>query len=71
MASVAAIGERALVAGFALAGALAREAETADEVRAAWNALPEDVAVVLLTPAAAAVLAAERAAGWPMTAVMP
>jgi vacuolar-type H+-ATPase subunit F/Vma7 len=68
---VAALGERARVVGFGLAGALVRVAESPDAVRAAWSALPGDVAVVVLTPAAAEALGAERARGWPVTVVMP
>ena len=71
MATVAAIGERARVDGFALVGALVRAADTPAEVRAAWRALPSDVAVVLLTSSAAAALEAELAMNWPMTVVLP
>ena len=42
--------------GYALAGALVAGRRDADAVRAAWAALPADVAVVMLTPAAAAAL---------------
>ena len=48
---VAVLGERILAEGWALAGARVLAAETPTEVRAAWAALPTDVAVVLLTPA--------------------
>ena len=41
-------------AGFALCGAVVMTAETAQEARAAWHALPADVAVLVLTPRAAA-----------------
>jgi hypothetical protein len=41
-------------AGFALCGAVVMTAETAQEARAAWHALPADVAVLVLTPSAAA-----------------
>jgi len=68
---VAALGEGTRVAGFGLAGALIRVAENPDEVRDAWRALPGDVAVVVLTPAAAEALGAERERGWPLTVVMP
>ncbi|HEY3259735.1 MAG TPA: V-type ATP synthase subunit F [Pseudonocardiaceae bacterium] len=71
MTTVAAIGERTRVDGFALAGVLVQVADAAAEVRTAWQALPSDVAVVLLTPSAAAVLDAECAATWPMTVVLP
>ncbi|MDO8106971.1 hypothetical protein Q6348_07140 [Isoptericola sp. b441] len=66
---VVALGERDLVAPYALAGARVWAADTPQQVRAAWQELTDDVLVVLLTPAAAAVLAA--AAGGPMTAVLP
>lgn len=71
VATVAAIGEGARVDGFALAGVLVQVAGSPAEVRAAWLALPSDVALVLLTPPAAGALAAERAASWPMTVVLP
>jgi vacuolar-type H+-ATPase subunit F/Vma7 len=68
---VAAIGERVRVAGFGLAGVLVQEAENPSAVWDAWRALPEDVAVVVLTPAAAEALGQERAQEWPLTVVMP
>jgi vacuolar-type H+-ATPase subunit F/Vma7 len=55
MARAAAIGEAVRTAGFALAGAVVTTAETAEETRAAWRALPGDIAVLIRTP---------RAAGW-------
>lgn len=54
MSLAAVIGESARTAGFALAGALVLAAENAGEARAAWAGLPPDVAVVVLTPRAAA-----------------
>jgi vacuolar-type H+-ATPase subunit F/Vma7 len=72
MSSVAAIGAQPDVAGFALAGARVYFAENADEIQAAWVALPNAVTVVILTQAAASVLRAERAASSaPLTVVMP
>lgn len=56
MGRVVAIGERVRVEGFALAGVLAFPAEEPTAVRAAWQALPADTAVVVLTPAAAATI---------------
>jgi vacuolar-type H+-ATPase subunit F/Vma7 len=56
---LAAIGERALVQGYGLAGATVAIAEDAVEVRQAWHALPPDVAVVVLTAAAAGALGAD------------
>ena len=68
---VTAVGEAALIDGFALAGVRTCPAETADEVRRCWSAA-EDAAVVILTPAAADALGAlrfvERA---PLTVVLP
>jgi vacuolar-type H+-ATPase subunit F/Vma7 len=54
---VAVIGERHRVQGFALAGALVSIAEDEDAARSAWHGLTGDVAVVVLTPKAAAALA--------------
>ena len=72
MSSVAAIGERERVQGFGLAGALTREAATPAEVRRAWSELPDDVAVVVLTPAAAQALATGQRRGTvPLTVVLP
>lgn len=51
---VVAVGERVRIEGFALAGVLTFTAEEPAGVAAAWQALPDDVAVVVLTPAAAA-----------------
>jgi vacuolar-type H+-ATPase subunit F/Vma7 len=55
MARAAVIGEAVRTAGFALAGALVLPAESMTEARAAWDALPADIAVLVLTP---------RATGW-------
>lgn len=55
MARAAVIGEAVRTEGFALAGALVLPAENLTEARAAWDALPADIAVLVLTP---------RAAGW-------
>lgn len=74
MGAVAAIGERARVAGLALAGALVLEADGTEAVRRAWRSLPGDVGLVILTPAAAEALEPGRTApgsGGPLTAVMP
>jgi vacuolar-type H+-ATPase subunit F/Vma7 len=56
---LAAIGERAFVEGYGLAGATVAVADDAAEVRRAWHALPPDVAVVVLTAASAGALGAE------------
>ena len=70
--TVAALGEAALVRGFALAGVRVVGAEDADAARSAWRALPPDVAVVILTPAAARALEPDVAcARFPLTVVMP
>ncbi|WP_210718463.1 V-type ATP synthase subunit F [Amycolatopsis acididurans] len=71
MAGVAVIGERAQVSGWALAGAVVHAGEDAAQVREAWHALGDDVAVVVLTPAASAHLAGETARGGPLTVVLP
>ncbi len=55
MARAAVIGEAVRTEGFALAGAFVLPAENPAEARAAWDALPADIAVLVLTP---------RAAGW-------
>jgi vacuolar-type H+-ATPase subunit F/Vma7 len=72
MSQAAVIGESARTAGFALAGALVFPAENADEACAAWSSLPAGVAVVVLTPRAAAWLdTAPRARRDVLLAVMP
>ena len=62
MSEVAAIGEPFRVGGFALAGVHVYPAESPDQARAAWHALPAGVDVVILTPAAAGALGGERTA---------
>jgi vacuolar-type H+-ATPase subunit F/Vma7 len=59
MSGVAAIGERERVRGFAFAGVHVSTAEDPQAVREAWQALPADVAVLILTPAAHAALEVE------------
>lgn len=77
MGRIVAIGERARVEGFALAGVEVLVADDPGAVLAAWAALPDDVAVAVLTPAAQAALAAldgsrrEVAPGHPLPVVMP
>ena len=66
--TVAVIGEEAVVRGFGLAGALVLPAADPAAARAAWSALPADVDVVILTPAAAAAL--DPDVEWPLVAVM-
>jgi len=84
MPRVVAVGELVRVAGFALAGADVVAAEDGEGVRSALAAVEADpdVAVVLLTPAAAAALAPAEAEpgadtasdvvpGRPLRVVMP
>jgi hypothetical protein len=56
VSSAAAIGEHVRVAGYALAGARVHAAEDPTAVCSAWERLPDEVACVILTPAARAVL---------------
>jgi vacuolar-type H+-ATPase subunit F/Vma7 len=66
------LGEAARVTNFGLGGAVTLVAEDDDAVRAMWAALPNESAVVILTPRAAAALAdAVGAVGGPLVAVMP
>jgi vacuolar-type H+-ATPase subunit F/Vma7 len=55
MGQVVVLGEPARVMGYALAGALAIEAE-GEEVARVWASLPPDTSLVVLTPAAARAL---------------
>jgi len=57
MTRVAAIGEHERVCGFALAGVHVEAIEQSEAALAAWRALPADVGLVILTPAAHRVLA--------------
>jgi len=59
MSRAAVIGEALRVQGYAMAGAAVYPAEDRDEARAAWEALPADTAVVVLTARAAAGLSEE------------
>jgi vacuolar-type H+-ATPase subunit F/Vma7 len=72
MGTVAAIGARHRVAGFALAGVAVHPAATPAEVVRAWRDLPGDVELVIVTEAAAAAIAAEGAGlAGRLTAVLP
>jgi vacuolar-type H+-ATPase subunit F/Vma7 len=72
VAGIAVIGAGTLVAGYGLVGAVVLAAEDDDAVRAAWDRLPEDVAVVVLTAAAARALGAMPATtGTPLAVVTP
>jgi len=62
MSRAVVIGEAVRTVGFALAGAVVATAETPEQTRAAWRALPADVAVLVLTPRAAAWLGDELTA---------
>ena len=59
MGTFAVIGETARVSPFALAGATVIAALSPDAVRRAWTELPNDAAVVVLTPEAAEALGDE------------
>ena len=63
MSGIAAIGESDRVRGFSFAGLSVAAADEPDAARAAWRALPADVALVILTPAAHAAIAGELADG--------
>ncbi|GAA2006660.1 V-type ATP synthase subunit F [Catenulispora subtropica] len=67
---VAALGEWALIRGFALAGVRTVTAADPEAVRAAWASLDRDVAVVILTPSAAGALG-EAVRRGPLTVVLP
>jgi hypothetical protein len=67
----AGVGARLWVLGFARAGAVVLPAEDAPGTRAAWRGLSADVAVVVLTPAAAAALADVLPDRRRLTVVMP
>jgi vacuolar-type H+-ATPase subunit F/Vma7 len=69
--AVAVIGEEALIRAYAMVGAEVIAAESPPDVRDAWRALHPDVAVVVLTSAAAAALVEHQpAGGWPLVVVM-
>ncbi|HSO63490.1 MAG TPA: hypothetical protein VLQ78_00190 [Ornithinibacter sp.] len=69
---VVAIGDPALIAGFALAGVRMCPAADAAGVRAVWGATSVRAAVVILTADAADALGAARTApSAPLTVVMP
>ncbi len=71
MGPIVVIGEPALVAGYAMAGANAMPAHDPDEVRRAWDALPSGTTLVILTVAAADALGGRLTEAGPLTAVMP
>lgn len=56
MSDIVALGERRRIDGFAVAGVRLVAAEDAAAAQHAWLGLEEDVAVLILTPAASAAL---------------
>lgn len=70
MGTVAVIGEEVRVRGFGLAGAQVLPAEAPEQVRAAWQELPDCVSLVILTDTAAAALG-DLDPGARLVAVMP
>lgn len=56
MSAIAAIGEPALVSGFAFAGVEVVAVQHPDEVVTAWRALSQDVGVVILSQMAVSAL---------------
>lgn len=72
MFRVAAIGAEAEVRGFGLAGVLVLPTDDDESARAAWRALPGDVALVILGPGAAAAVDPPLGTGTaPIVAVLP
>jgi len=69
--AVVVIGEPERVRGYSLAGAVVHECADAGTARAAWAAIGDDVAVVLLTRAAAAAIERPSAGSRPLTVVLP
>ena len=53
MATAAVIGDELTVEGYALAGAIVHAADSHAEATAAWDALPPDTALVIMTARAA------------------
>ena len=72
MARAAVIGESSRVQGYALAGAVVYPAEDETAVRMAWQSLPADIEVVIVTARAAAWLGGDLTARpVPLPVVMP
>ncbi len=59
MSRVAVIGEPLRICGYGLAGAVLCPASDQAEAVAAWRALPDDIAVAVLTPSVERWLASE------------
>jgi vacuolar-type H+-ATPase subunit F/Vma7 len=57
MGRIGVLGDRHRIQGFAMAGVEAFAADTDDDLSAAWQSLPSDLAVLILTPQAATALA--------------
>jgi vacuolar-type H+-ATPase subunit F/Vma7 len=53
---IAALGEGVEVDGLRLAGALVLAVDRSEDVEAEWDALPDDVAVLIVTPRVARLL---------------
>lgn len=72
MARIAVLGEGIDAEAYALAGAVVLAADDPTAVRAAWSNLAPDVAIVILTKAAAeAIDGIPAGAGGVLTVVMP
>jgi vacuolar-type H+-ATPase subunit F/Vma7 len=71
MGTVAVLGEPALTRGYVIAGCHVLTADDAPAARRAFDSLPEDTSLVILTPAAAAALSGHRRVSSILTAVMP
>jgi vacuolar-type H+-ATPase subunit F/Vma7 len=56
MSRLAVLGEELHIRGFGLAGAELLPAERPEDARRAWDDLPDDVGLIVLTPMAAAAL---------------
>ncbi len=71
MSTIVAIGAEEQLAGYSLAGVDVRPAETAETAIRVWDDLPDDVGLILMTPAVGTALgprARERSVLW---AVLP
>lgn len=57
MSRLVVLGEEPHIRGFGLAGAELLSAGSPDDARRAWDDLPDDIGLIVLTPMAAAALA--------------
>ena len=72
MNRIVALGEPGRVAGFRLAGATVIEAQGGDAIDRAWQTLPDDTRLLILSPAAADRLRSRLTSrAWFVWAVMP